>query len=89
MARVVFTRNLQRHVACPPADVAGGTVAEVLAAAFAANPAARAYVLDDQGALRKHMAVFVDGGAVTDRDRLSDVVMPASEIYVIQALSGG
>jgi hypothetical protein len=89
MARVIFTRNIQRHVACPPADVAGATVAEVLAGVFAANPAARGYVLDDQGALRKHMALFVDGAAVADRERLSDPVGPASEIYVIQALSGG
>src|SRR5947209_16739434 len=37
MARVVFTANLQRHVACPPAEVAGRTVREVLDAAFAGN----------------------------------------------------
>ena len=89
MARVVFTPNLQRHVTCPPADVPGRTVREVLDAAFATNPRLRGYVLDEQGALRKHMIVFVDGNQITDRDHLSDPVRPTSEVYVMQALSGG
>lgn len=89
MPRVVFTENLQRHVACPPAEVPGTTVREALEAAFAANPRARGYVLDEHGGLRKHMAIFVDGTAVKDRERLSDAAAPGSEIYVMQALSGG
>ena len=39
MARVIFTPNIQRHVACPPAEVAGATVREVLDAVFAVTPA--------------------------------------------------
>ena len=89
MPRVVFTANLQRHVACPPATAAGATVREVLEAVFAGNARARGYVLDDQSALRKHMAVFVDGRAVRDRDGLSDPVPPEGEIYVMQCLTGG
>jgi hypothetical protein len=89
MARVVFTANLQRHVVCPPAEVAGRTVREVLDAAFAGNERARGYVLDEQGALRKHMLVFVDGAQVTDRDGLSDPVPAGAEVFVLQALSGG
>lgn len=89
MARVTFTRNLQRHVACPPAEVAGATVREVLDAAFAENERARTYVLDDQGMVRKHIAIFVNGQQVSDRERLGDPVPPGAEIYVMQALSGG
>jgi molybdopterin synthase sulfur carrier subunit len=89
MATVVFTKNLQRHVACPPTSAAGETVAEVLERVFSANPIARGYVLDDQGMLRKNMVVFVDGRLVEDRQRLSDPVAPGGEIYVMQALSGG
>lgn len=89
MPRVVFTANLQRHVACPPAEVAGATVREALDAVFAGNPRARGYVLDDQGELRQHMTVFVDGEMLRDRAGLSDPVGPASEVYVMQALSGG
>ena len=89
MARVTFTRNIQRHVACPPGQASGGTVREALESIFAANPAARDYVLDEHGLLRKHMNVFVNGEAVQDRKGLSDRVTDPDEIYVIQALSGG
>ncbi len=89
MAHLVFTGNLQRHVACPPGDYPGATVAEVLEAAFRERPVARGYVLDERGALRHHMVVFVDGTAVADRQRLGDPVAPQAEVYVMQALSGG
>lgn len=89
MARVTFTPNLQRHVACPAMEAPGGTVREVLEAVFAANPQARGYVLDDQAGLRRHMAVFVNGAQVRDRARLSDQVPAGAEVYVMQALSGG
>jgi sulfur carrier protein ThiS len=46
-------------------------------------------VLDDQGALRRHVAVYVNGQPVHDRVRLTDSVRPHDEIYVFQALSGG
>lgn len=89
MPRVVFTRNLQRHVPSPAVDVPGSSVRQVLEAAFARNHRVRGYVLDDQGALRKHMVVFIDGQQIRDRIALSDPVGPDSEVYIMQALSGG
>ena len=89
MARVVFTANLQRHVPCPPTTVSGSTVREALAEVFDVTPRLRGYVVDERGALRKHMAVFVDGELIKDRSRLSDPLAPDSEVYVMQALSGG
>jgi molybdopterin synthase sulfur carrier subunit len=89
MPRVLFTPNLQRHVECPPTEVGGATVREALEAAFAANPRARDYVLDDQGDLRHHMVVFVNGEMLTDRAKLDVPVAGDAEVYVMQALSGG
>lgn len=89
MARVVFTKNLQRHVPCPPTSAPGNTVREVLDAVFADNSRLRGYVVDERGSLRKHMSIFVDGELITDRSSLGDVVGADSEIYVMQALSGG
>jgi molybdopterin synthase sulfur carrier subunit len=89
VATVVFTPNLKRHVDCPTETVEGSTVRAVLEQVFAQNPRLRGYVLDDQGVLRKHMSVFIDGEQLADRVHLSDPVRPASEIYVMQALSGG
>lgn len=89
MAKVSFTANIQRHVACPDCEAPGATLKEVLDEVFGENPAARGYVLDDQGGLRKHMTVFIDGRQVRDRRGLSDAVAGDSSIHVIQALSGG
>lgn len=89
MPRVTFTANLQRHVVCPPSEGEGVTVREVLASVFARYPKAEGYVVDEHGALRHHMVVFVDGEAVSDRQHLSDPVKPGSHIFVMQALSGG
>jgi hypothetical protein len=46
-------------------------------------------VLDEQGRLREHMAIFVDGGQLRDRVGLTDPVNEEGMIDVIQALSGG
>jgi molybdopterin synthase sulfur carrier subunit len=89
MATVRFTRNIQRHVECPTREVSGSTLREVLDAYFRDNERARGYVLDEQGKVRQHMVVFIDGELVRDRDAQSDLVKPDSVIDVIQALSGG
>jgi molybdopterin converting factor small subunit len=89
MPRVLFTSNLQRHVACPDSQVQGVTVGQALAAVFADAPQVRDYVLDEQGHVRKHVHIYVDGRRIADRETLGDAVTAESEICVLQALSGG
>ena len=89
MPRVAFTSNLKRHVDCPESDVDGDAVCQALDVVFAKCPQIRGYVLDEQGRLRTHMVIFVDGKPLNDRERLSDPVQENSDIYVMQALSGG
>lgn len=89
MPRVTFGSAIQRHVSVPPLDVSGACVHEALDEVFKLHPRVRSYVLDDQSSLRKHMHIFVDGAAISDRRHLSDTVQPSSHIYVVQALSGG
>ena len=89
MATVRFTESIQRHVQCPTRQIAGATLRDVLDTYFADNERARGYVLDDQGALRKHMAIFIDGRQVRDRTMLSDAVDADAMIDLIQSLSGG
>lgn len=88
MVRVTVSSALQRHVPFPPLSVEAGTVRDALEQAFAREPRLRGYLLDDQGVLRKHMAVFVNGQAVRDRRYLHDPITEG-EVAVIQALSGG
>ncbi len=89
MATVSFTANIQRHVPCPSMTVSGRTVRDLLNAVFAENAKARGYVLDDQGALRRHMVVFINGRPLRDRVGLSDEVADGAHVCVMQALSGG
>jgi sulfur carrier protein ThiS len=87
--RVVFTPNLERHIAAPPAEVPGGTVRELLDRVFEDNAKLRGYVLDDQARLRKHVVVFINGQMIQDRAHLTDTVADTDEVFIMQALSGG
>ena len=89
MPTIRFTQNIQRHVGCPTREVAGATVREALESYFRLHEQARGYVLDDQGRLRHHMAIFIDGQQIQDRDKLSDAVAPGAVLDLVQALSGG
>lgn len=89
MTTLSFTPNLLRHVDAPRARVGGGTVRQVLDAYFEVNPGVRGYVLDEQGALRKHVVIFLNQESIRDRATLSDPVGAEDDIFVIQALSGG
>ena len=89
MARLNFTPNLERHLGLTSLDVEGATLGEALEYAFSRVARARDYVMDDQGHVRHHVAVFVDGVLVQDRVRLSFPIAETSEIWLMQALSGG
>lgn len=89
MPTVLFTQNLQRHVRIGPCEVTAQTVGQAMEAVFAREPKLRGYLLDDQGAVRHHVVIFVDGEPIRDRVKQTDAVRPDSEIYVAQALSGG
>jgi len=89
VASVHFTPNLARHTECPSATLPAATVAELLEHYFERWPNVRGFVLDDQGEVRKHVKVLVDGQNLRDRKKLSDRLNETSEVYVFQALSGG
>ena len=89
MPTISFTQNLKRHLAAPRAEVRGATVREALDSVFEDNPMLRSYIVDDQGRLRKHVVVFIDGEMIEDRDGLSDPLETSSDLVVMQALSGG
>lgn len=89
MVTVEFTKNLARHVECPPKRVMGATVAEALEAYFAEIPAVKSYVVDEQGTVRHHVVVFVDGAMIPRRQALAEPLSDGSVVSVMQALSGG
>ncbi|MEO8460560.1 MAG: MoaD/ThiS family protein [Dokdonella sp.] len=96
MPKIVLTSALTRWM--PDAStgsateivfvIDGATVGEVFERLLAEHPNLRGYVVDDHGSIRQHVAVFVDGVAVRDK-ALAAPVRAQSEIYIMQALSGG
>ena len=90
MPRVRFTHHLKRYFpGLEQQDVAASTVADVLRELEQRHPGLSGYVLDDQGALRTHVNIFVRGGMINDRTTLSDPVAEDDEVCIMQALSGG
>jgi len=69
--------------------VPAGSVAEVLRAVNDIAPGFTDYVLDDHGALRRHVRLSVNDTIVVDRKTLSDRVPDDGTVYIFQALSGG
>ena len=89
MPRFEFTPQLRRFTDTPVVDTPATDLRSGLEATFAINPRLRGYVLDDQGHLRTNVVVFIDGRRTTDRVALNDPLNPDSQVYVLQALSGG
>ena len=67
-------------------DADGTTIAEVLADLDRRYPGIRFRVVDEQGQLRKHVNLFVDGERIRD---LSTSLDGVAELTIMQALSGG
>jgi sulfur carrier protein ThiS len=89
LARLAFTSHLRAVGPTGSVRYEGATLSEALKAAGADYPQLLPYILDDQGRVRKHIAVFVDGAMVPREAALSMPLSPESEVYVLQALSGG
>lgn len=90
MPSVNFTYALKRFFPdLREIDLKAESLSDLLAQLEKKYPGLRAYVLDEQGRLRRHVNIFIDGELIADRDALTDPFRPDSEIYIMQALSGG
>ena len=89
MAQLHFTSWLRELVPDGPLEASGATVGDALAELFKERPHVRGYVLDDRGALRKHVCIFADGVRLPHAAALSQTIAPDSKLFVMQALSGG
>lgn len=90
MPTVKFTNALKRffpNLKDTPAT--GRTLAEILREMEVSYPGVCSYLLDEQGNLRRHVNIFIDGAMISDRTVLNDSFAENSEIFIIQALSGG
>lgn len=65
------------------------TAAEVVAALAREHPGIRDRVLDEQGELRRHVNIFIDGENARFLGGLAAPVGPDSEMWIHPSLSGG
>lgn len=91
MPAVNFTTHLQRFFPTLKQGIQaeGRTVAEVVVSLEQQHPGLGPYIVDEHGALRKHVNIFVNDELIVDRETLSDAVTDHTRVFIFQALSGG
>ena len=90
MATIKFTAALKQFFPnLEEMKIPGNTVAEILEKAALQYPGLTDYLVDETGALREHMNIFVEGHLIEDRTTLKDGINENDEVLIIQALSGG
>ena len=90
MPTVKFTYALKRFFPqLKEMPVDSGNLSELLASIDKKHPGIQHYIVDERGSLRKHVNIFIDGELIKDREHLTDAFSDNSEIFIMQALSGG
>jgi hypothetical protein len=89
LATIGVTSHLRTVGPEAPLRRPGATVGELIASLSDDYPLFRNYILDDQGRVRRHIAIFIDGELRPRDSVLAEPVADETEVYVLQALSGG
>jgi molybdopterin converting factor small subunit len=84
---VVCVRGPLRKLAAGRAehDLVGATVVELLRALEARHPEMGGWILDERGAIRRHINVYVNG----ERGAEATAVGPGDRVEVLPAITGG
>ena len=86
---VTFAASLRRHVDCVPQWIAPASLREVLDEALSVAPELAHYIYDNQRAIRKHVAVFINQHMLGKRNDLTQTLQAGDQVLVVQALTGG
>lgn len=92
MATVAFARHLYRFFPSLEGKelrINAATVAEAVRELEKQCPGLAFYIVDERGALRTHVNIFIEEELILDRQALSDRLKPDAKLYIMQALSGG
>ena len=85
MAQVMLRAPLSELCGGRSHLVAGATVRDVLLALERAHPPIAGWVLDEQGRIREHVNVFVNGVHGEERTQVAD----NDRVQVLPAITGG
>ena len=85
MARVMLRAPLSELCGGRLHEIDGATVRDVLAELECAHPPIAGWVLDEQGRIREHVNVFVNGTAGDEGTQVGE----ADQLHVLPAITGG
>ena len=85
MAQVTLRAPLSELCGGHTHAIPGATVGEVLVALERTHPTIAGWVLDEQGRIREHVNVFVNGTPGEERTPVAD----ADRLHVLPAITGG
>jgi len=90
MPTVKFTSALSRFFpTLKELSVEANSVKEILEKVEQEYPGIKNYIVDEHGALRKHVNIFINEDLILDKINLSDSIEENTAVYFMQALSGG
>jgi len=90
VAKVKFTHALNRFFPeLKEMSIEVSSIKELIDEIEHVHTGLKSYILDDQGALRKHVHIFIEEDMINDRKNLTDQISAESSVYIMQALSGG
>ena len=90
MATINFTSALKRfYPDLKPVHVKATTIGGILLELNEFYPNLSDFLVDEHGALRQHINIFVGDSMINDRETLADNVNEKEEVLIFQALSGG
>jgi sulfur-carrier protein len=84
--QVLIPSSLRSYTKAMHVEATGSTLGELLAELDRRYPGLRFRMVDEQGRLRPHMRVFIDGLAIHS---LAHALRPGDSVNIVQALSGG
>jgi len=84
--KVLIPSALRSYTQGPWAEAQGATLDALLADLDRRHPGIRFRMVDEQGRLRPHMRVFINGQGARD---LAHALAATDDVAIVQALSGG
>lgn len=84
--KVSIPSPLLSYTQAPEVEADGATLSELLADLDQRYPGIRFRMIDEQGAIRPHMRIFINRERVVG---LEEALSAEDEVQILQALSGG
>jgi molybdopterin converting factor small subunit len=84
-----YLANLAGKCTCISLSPVPGTVREALEVLWTLHPALRDRIVDEQGAVRQHVNIFVGNQCIRFADGLSTKLTAGAELLIVPAVSGG